>query len=81
MSCTNLLPIAKNKIELSVQHNGLVSSIDAFALGNLLTEFGAGRLKPTDQVDHGVGLVLKVRVGNCEKGGNLGTTLSLQASR
>lgn len=66
-----LLPIAKDKTELSVQHNGLVSSIDAFALANLLTELGAGRLKPTDQVDHGVGLVLKVRVGNCVKKGEI----------
>lgn len=64
-----LLPIAVNKTELPAAHSGLVSSIKALALANLATELGAGRFKPTDQVDHGVGFVLKVRVGSYVKSG------------
>lgn len=66
-----LLPIAKQKTELVSNRDGLISSINGLALANLLTELGAGRFKPDDQVDHGVGLVLKVRAGNVMKKGEI----------
>lgn len=69
-----ILPIAERKTKLTAGHSGIVSSLNALALANLLTELGAGRLKPTDKVDHGVGLVLEVQVGDfVKKDENWGT--------
>ena len=65
---TNLwevLPIEKLKTELTAHSDGCVSSINALAIANVLTELGAGRLKPEDKVNHGVGMVLKTRKGGC----------------
>lgn len=57
------LPIEKLKMELTAETDGLVSSIDAMAVAKVLTELGTGRLKPTDTVNHGIGMVLKTRKG------------------
>ena len=58
-----ILPIAKIKTELVAEKSGIVSSFKALALAMLLTELGAGRLTPGDEVDHGVGLQLKLHPG------------------
>lgn len=70
-----LLPIAKHTTMLHTNQEGMVSSIDALALAMLLTELGAGRFKPTDQVDHGVGLVMNIHKGAFMKKGDTWGTL------
>ena len=71
----DVLPIGKHKIELTSESDGLVSSINALAIANVLTELGAGRLKPTDKVNHGVGMVLKTHKGCYLKKGNVWAVL------
>ena len=58
-----VLPTEKLQKELKAESDGLVLSINALAIANVLTELGAGRLTPTDKVNHGVGMVLKTRKG------------------
>ena len=70
-----LLPIEKLKMELTAESEGVVASINALAIANVLTELGAGRLKPTDKVNHGVGMVLKTRKGGYLKKGQVWAVL------
>jgi len=58
-----ILPLASQKLELVAEKSGLVSGIDALVMAKVTHELGAGRIMATDKVDHGVGLVLGVRVG------------------
>lgn len=59
----SILPLASQKIELVARKSGIVSGIDALALAKVSHTLGAGRYNANDEVDHGVGLVLSVRVG------------------
>ena len=71
---TNLwevLPIGKLKTELTADRDGFVSSINALGIANVLTELGAGRLKPEDKINHGVGMILETRKGGCLKKGQV----------
>jgi thymidine phosphorylase len=70
-----ILPIEKRKMELTAESDGVVLAIDAFAIANVLAELGAGRLKPKDKVNHGVGMVLKTRKGGCLKKGQVWAVL------
>ena len=70
-----VLPIEKLKMELTAESDGPVLSINALAIANVLTELGAGRLKPTDKVNHGVAMVLKTRKGGYLKKGQVWAVL------
>ena len=59
----SILPLASKKIELVVEKSGIVSGIDALVMAKVTHELGAGRVTAGDKVDHGVGLVLGIRVG------------------
>lgn len=59
----SILPLAAKKVELVAKTSGIVSGIDALVMAKVTHELGAGRITATDKVDHGVGLVLGVRVG------------------
>lgn len=59
----SVLPLASQKLELVAEKSGIVSGIDALALAKVGHELGAGRVNAADKVDHGVGFVLSVRVG------------------
>lgn len=59
----SILPLASEKLELVAEKSGIVSGIDALVMAKVTHALGAGRLTATDKVDHGVGLVLGVRVG------------------
>ena len=59
----SILPLASQKIELLAEKSGIVSGIDALVLANVSHKLGAGRLNAGDKIDHGVGFVLSVRVG------------------
>lgn len=57
------LPIAAKRLDLFVDKSGIVTVIDALVLAKVSHKLGAGRSNVADKVDHGVGFVLNVRVG------------------
>ena len=44
--------------------SGVVSSIDTETIGQAIIELGGGRQKPSDQIDHSVGVEMLVRIGD-----------------
>ncbi|WP_371018611.1 pyrimidine-nucleoside phosphorylase [Pseudalkalibacillus sp. JSM 102089] len=63
------LPQAKHDIEVSAQQDGYVTEIDAESVGVAAMYLGAGRATKDDQINHGVGITLKKKVGDkVEKG-------------
>lgn len=58
-----ILPLASQKLELLAEKSGIVSGIDALVLAQVSHKLGAGRHNAADKIDHGVGFVLSVRVG------------------
>lgn len=58
-----VLPLAPKKTELFAKKSGIVKEIDALALAIVTNKLGAGRDEPEGSIDHGVGIVLCVRVG------------------
>ena len=63
------LPQAKYDIEVSAQQDGYVTEIDAESVGVAAMYLGAGRATKDDQINHGVGITLKKKVGDkVEKG-------------
>lgn len=51
--------------------DGVVTGIDAFAVGSASVLLGAGRTKAEDSVDHGAGVELAVRVGDRVSAGDV----------
>ncbi|GGD69818.1 pyrimidine-nucleoside phosphorylase [Paenibacillus nasutitermitis] len=66
-----LLPRAPVIIEVIVQQEGYVLHIDAEQLGLAAMMLGAGRAAKDDAIDHAVGLVLKRKVGDSVKAGDV----------
>ncbi|MGG1687512.1 pyrimidine-nucleoside phosphorylase [Pseudalkalibacillus sp. NRS-1564] len=63
------LPQAKHDIEVSAHQDGYVTEIDAESVGVAAMYLGAGRATKDDQINHGVGITLKKKVGDkVEKG-------------
>ena len=63
------LPQAKHDIEVTAQQDGYVTEIDAESIGVAAMYLGAGRATKDDQINHGVGITLKKKVGDkVEKG-------------
>lgn len=60
----SVMPTAKYIYDVVAQENGVISAIDAFKLGHLGMELGAGRATKEDQIDYGVGLATFVKVGD-----------------
>ena len=63
------LPLAKKKTELATQKTGVIKAIDALVVAEVSCKLGAGRQTQAGNIDHGVGLVLSVRVGQHVKKG------------
>jgi pyrimidine-nucleoside phosphorylase len=64
-----LLPWAKFRLLVNSDRQGHVQSIDTRKIGLCAVELGAGRQKLDDPVDHGVGMLVKKKVGDSvEKG-------------
>ncbi|KAL9984845.1 hypothetical protein ACROYT_G007182 [Oculina patagonica] len=59
----SILPLASQKHELLAEKSGIISGIDALVLAQVSHKLGAGRHNATDKIDHGVGFILSVRVG------------------
>ena len=72
---TSLLPKAKTLIDIKAERDGYVSSMVTSDIGNAAKLLGAGRERKTDALDLAVGIVMKVRVGDHVKKGDVLCTL------
>ncbi len=59
-----LLPTAKNVAEVRAQRAGYISRIMAEDIGKAAMVLGAGRATKDDVIDHAVGLILEMKVGD-----------------
>ena len=64
-----VLPRASTIVEFHSEKSGWVSQIDALKIGQTLCNLGAGRTGLDSQIDHGIGAVLLVGVGEEIKAG------------
>lgn len=64
-----VLPRANTIVEFQSEKSGWVSQIDALRIGQTLCNLGAGRTGLDSQIDHGIGAVLLVGVGEEIKAG------------
>ena len=72
---TGLLPKAKTLIDIKADRAGYISSMVTSDIGNAAKLLGAGRERKTDALDLSVGIVMKVRVGDHVKKGDVLCTL------
>ncbi len=69
-----LLPQAQFVEQIKADRDGIVSAIDTAEIGWTCVHLGGGRLVKSDIIDHAVGLVLPVKVGDrVEAGAAIGT--------
>lgn len=66
-----VMPTAKYVYDVTASVDGVVAAIDAFKLGHLGMELGAGRATKEDAIDYGVGLATYVKVGHHIKTGDV----------
>ena len=72
---TGLLPKAKTLIDIKADRAGYISSMVTSDIGNAAKLLGAGRERKTDALDLSVGIVMKKRVGDAVKRGDVLCTL------
>jgi thymidine phosphorylase len=65
----SLLPQAPGRTECAAPRGGYVTRLAAHAIGQASNVLGAGRARVGDDVDHAVGVVLRVAVGEHVKEG------------
>lgn len=58
------IKIEENKISIKSTKDGFIKKIDAYKLGEIARQIGAGRLNKEDKIYYGVGLVLNKKVGD-----------------
>ncbi|MYL71275.1 pyrimidine-nucleoside phosphorylase [Halobacillus litoralis] len=63
------LPRAAHEIEVTADQDGYVSAIDAESIGIAAMYLGAGRATKEDEINHGVGISLKKKIGDPVKAG------------
>lgn len=51
-------------ISIKSPRSGFITHINANGIGEIVKKLGAGRMKKEDVIDHGVGIVLSVKVGD-----------------
>ncbi|NLM43153.1 MAG: pyrimidine-nucleoside phosphorylase [Clostridiales bacterium] len=66
----NILPQAKNHIEIKSDKDGYINSINAECIGVAAMLLGAGRSKKDDLIDYGAGITLTKKVGDKVKKGD-----------
>ena len=70
----DLLPQAQYIEQIRVQHGGTVAAIATAEIGWACVHLGGGRLVKSDIIDHAVGLILPIKVGDLvEEGAVIGT--------
>ena len=72
---TSLLPKAKYLVDVAADRDGYVTGMTTRDIGNAARLLGAGRERKTDVLDLSVGLVMKVRMGDKVKKGDVLCTL------
>ena len=72
---TGLLPKARTLIDIKAEQEGYVHSMVTSNIGNAAKLLGAGREKKTDPIDFSVGIVMKKRVGDPVKKGDVLCTM------
>jgi pyrimidine-nucleoside phosphorylase/thymidine phosphorylase len=65
------LPQPKVKREMRAERSGVISSLDAELVGLAAVELGAGRARKEDTVDHAAGLLLRKRLGEEVRAGDV----------
>jgi pyrimidine-nucleoside phosphorylase len=65
-----LLPIAKEIESFTADRDGYISEVEAEEIGRAAMILGAGRATKEDEVDHSVGIVMNVKVGDYVKAGD-----------
>ena len=66
-----LLPLPKSTSEVYSTKDGFVEKIKAEEIGKAAMVIGAGRATKEDEIDHAVGILLKKKVGDLVKKGDL----------
>ncbi len=61
---TDLLPTAKNLVEVKALKSGVIESMNTEGIGRSAMLLGAGREKKTDEIDMAVGLVMKCELND-----------------
>lgn len=74
---TSLLPKAKKQIDIKAEQDGYISGMITSNIGNAAKLLGAGRERKTDVLDLSVGVVMKKRVGDAVKKGDVLCTLHI----
>lgn len=74
---TSLLPKAKKLIDIKAEKDGYISGMITSNIGNAAKLLGAGRERKTDVLDLSVGIVMKKRVGDAVKKGDVLCTLHI----
>ena len=72
---TSLLPKAKALVDLRAECDGWITGMTTSDIGNAAKLLGAGREHKTDALDLSVGIVMKKRVGDAVKRGDVLATL------
>ena len=67
----SLLPLAKNETKVLARQAGYVSSIEVTKLGTNVCSLGGGRSSPGMKVDHAVGIMNHVKIGQKIKKGDV----------
>jgi pyrimidine-nucleoside phosphorylase len=61
---TSLLTRAAHEASITASEDGYVTSCDALTIGIAATRLGAGRERKEDEVDHGVGITIRAKIGD-----------------
>ncbi len=72
---TALLPHAPTLIDIKADREGYVYAMTTSDIGNAAKLLGAGRERKTDEIDLSVGIVMKKRIGDAVKRGDVLCTL------
>lgn len=60
----DLLPKAKNIIEVRAKESGYICSVDAEGVGLISVRLGAGRVRKDDPINYAAGVIMKKRYGD-----------------
>ena len=74
-SSLGLLDSKLNETEIHCESEGYILDIDALALALVALDLGAGRKEVTDTIDHAVGILVEVDVGESMKEGQTWVTI------
>ena len=68
---TNKFKKSKYVVNVVSKEEGYLSTLDAFKIGLISSKLGAGRMSLDDEINHSVGIVLKKKVGDYVKKGDV----------